>query len=267
MLASLALVLVLCLGLALPAAAADQQPVTINKEAYERILSALQSQNGDSDLSRWTDTDIIMAAIALTSGEYGGLPGNETITTDPWNASASPFVDVPELSPYYQGILWAAANQITTGVTPTTFCPSAPCTRAQIVTFLWRAAGRPEPKVSYGQYMDVNDPSVYYHKAVHWGAGLNMESSGTFRPNDPCTRFDAVYFIWCAYGCPAPTKEAHFADLQEKEDLDFIHPIQCVHWAVEKGITKGTGDGTTFSPNDPCTRGQIAAFLYRASHT
>ncbi|WP_298033040.1 S-layer homology domain-containing protein [uncultured Dysosmobacter sp.] len=183
----------------------------------------------------------------------------------PAEKPANPFTDVAESSPYYQGILWAVEQKITNGATATTFAPANPCTRAQIVTFLWRAAGSPEPKLTEAAYMDVTDPDAYYYKAVQWAAEMDMEGSGTFRPNETCTRFDAVHFIWRANGSPAPKAKTAFTDMAEEENRQFLHPIECVHWAVEAGVTKGTGDGTAFSPLGPCTRGQIATFLYRAA--
>lgn len=177
----------------------------------------------------------------------------------------NPYTDVEKTSPYYQGILWAAEQGITNGTTTSTFSPAAPCTRAQIAVFLWRAAGSPEPKSMENNYMDVTDTSAYYYKAVQWAAEMDMEFSGTFQPNEPCTRFDAVFFIWRANGSPEPKEKVDFADMEITDGGQPRHPFECVYWAVEAGITKGTGGGTTFSPGDPCTRGQIAAFLYRAA--
>lgn len=192
-----------------------------------------------------------------------GSAGESSSSQEP-AAPANPFTDVAEASPYYQGILWAVESGVTNGTTATTFSPNKACTRAQIAVFLWRAAGSPEPALTESNYVDVTDPSAYYYKAVQWAAEMDMEFRGTFRPNDPCTRFDAVYFIWRANGSPAPKEKAQFADM-EPDGGQPLHPVESVYWAVEAGVTKGTGDGTTFSPGASCTRGQIATFLHRAA--
>lgn len=113
----------------------------------------------------------------------------------PEKTPVNPFADVPESAYYYAPVQWAVEQGITAGRTETTFAPGENCTRANIVTFLWRAAGSPEPTLTEQQFMDVADPGAYYYKAVQWAAEMDMESSGTFRPNDPCTRLEAVYFL------------------------------------------------------------------------
>ena len=133
------------------------------------------------------------------------------------------------------------------------------------MTFLWRAAGSPEPKLTETEYVDVTDPGAYYYKAVQWAAELDMEYSGTFDPHDTCSRVAAVYFIWTAFGRPESTAKASFEDVQEPERGQWYWPDlpDAVDWAVEKGVTTGK-TATTFGPGDPCTRGQIVTFLYRA---
>lgn len=183
-------------------------------------------------------------------GTYNALPAAETV---------NPFSDVAETSPYYPGILWAAEKKITTGYTDGTFGPSIPCTRAQIITFLWRAAGSPEPASTESQFRDVTDSTAYYYKAVLWAAEKEIAGGGTFAPNDPCTRAMAVYFIWRANGS-GEAEATSFTDLTG----DYAQFIPAVNWAVANGVTLGTTD-TTFSPSNTCTRGQIATFLYRAA--
>ena len=225
-----------------------------------------------------SQTDVVVDVA--DGGSYTGLPTAPDASSDS-SAGTAPvasgsgndddedaksvttaFTDVDPGMYYAQPVAWAVEEGITNGTTATTFSPYQTCTRAQIVTFLWRAAGQPEPKLTEAQYMDVTDTSVYYYKAIQWAAEMGMEGSGTFRPSEPCTRFDAVYFLWCAAGQPEPETEAAFTDLAEEENIDLIHPIASVSWAVEKSITKGT-TATTFSPMDTCTRGQIVTFLYR----
>lgn len=186
----------------------------------------------------------------------------------PAGTPASKFTDVAASSPFAPAISWAVEKGITNGKTATTFGPGDPCTRAQIVTFLWRAAGSPEPKLTETQYMDVTDPGAYYYKAVQWAAELDMEYSGTFDPHKTCDRASAAYFIWKAFGSPKAAAKSSFTDMPEepKTGGQWYWPdlLDAVDWAVGQGVTNGTGDGTTFSPDNPCTRGQIVTFLYRA---
>ena len=181
----------------------------------------------------------------------------------------SPFTDVQETSPYYDAILWAAETGVTNGTTASTFSPDAPCTRAQLAVFLWRAAGEPKPALAEQQFMDVTDPSAYYYGAVQWAAEKDMWGFGTFAPHAVCTRLDAVFFLWRAAGSPDMEGEFPFADVPFGDGDGHGQPLyryadQAVLWAVENGVASGTTE-TTFSPDTPCTRGQIATFLYRAA--
>ena len=160
------------------------------------------------------------------------------------------FVDVAETAYYRDPVAWAVEKGITNGTSDTAFSPNNTCTRAQIITFLWRAAGSPEPKNACS-FTDIN-AGAYYEKAVTWAAEQGMASGDKFGPNDPCTREMAVEFMWKQAGSPkAPA--ANFTDVSS----------DAVNWALEKCVTKGTTD-TTFSPNNTCTRGQIVTFLWRA---
>lgn len=182
-------------------------------------------------------------------------------TAKPAETPAAPkFTDVAAASPFAPAISWAVEKGITNGKTATTFAPGESCTRAQIVTFLWRAAGSPEPKAQEAEYADVTNTDAYYYKAIQWAAEMGMEESGTFAPDKPCTRGQAMYFIWRARsGASSAGSAPHFTDLS-RDSLYY----DAVLWAVGQGVTNGTGDGTTFSPDKPCTRGQIVTFLYRA---
>ena len=174
---------------------------------------------------------------------------------------ANPFTDVPEGQYYYEPVLWAVNHepQITNGTSPTTFSPEATCTRGQVVTFLWRAKGEPEPESTVNPFSDV--PSdAYYYKAVLWANenGItNGTSKTTFSPNDPCTRAHVVTFLWRSEGEPKAGSMNPFSDVPAGQ-----YYTDAVLWAVSKDITNGTSP-TTFSPNNPCTRGQIVTFLYR----
>lgn len=200
-----------------------------------------------------------VVTITMTNGDverfyvYDGKDGEdgETVVTPI-------FSDVPATAYYADAVAWAVANGITTGTDENTFSPNASCTRAQVVTFLWRAMGSPEPR-SAGTFTDV-DASSYYAKAVRWALenGITSGTSATtFDPNGVCTRAQVVTFLMRAldgrsYG------SAGFADVAASS-----YYADAVAWAVANGITDGTG-ATTFSPDTQCNRAQIVTFLYRA---
>ena len=175
------------------------------------------------------------------------------------NPQTGVFVDVAEGSYYEEAIDWAVEKGITNGVSSNMFAPNDPCTRAQIVTFLWRAAGSPAPK-SMSSFTDV-PADAFYAKAVAW-AVENGITSGTgeskFSPNSTCTRAQAVTFLYRASGSPAVSGKAEFSDVSTTAFY-----ADAVAWAAKKGITTGIGGGLFGSDND-CTRGQIVTFLWRA---
>ena len=167
------------------------------------------------------------------------------------------FADVSTDAYYYEAVKWAAKKGITGGTGDGTFNPNGSCTRAHIVTFLWRAAGSPEPK-STVSFADVPADS-YYAKAVAWAVenGITLGTGdGTFSPNATCTRAQSVTFLYRALGT-APTTVNGFTDVA----ADAFY-ADAVAWAVESGVTNGTS-ASTFSPNNGCTRAQIVTFLYR----
>ena len=173
----------------------------------------------------------------------------------------NPFVDVEEGKFYYDPVLWAVDHepQITKGTDATHFSPDATCTRGQVVTFLWRAMGCPEPTKNDNPFTDVK-PGAFYYQAVLWAVEnkiTNGTSATTFSPDDGCTRGQVVTFLWRTERTPTPgSSENPFVDVTG----GFYY--NAVLWAVEKNITKGT-DATHFSPDKTCTRGQIVTFLYR----
>ena len=175
----------------------------------------------------------------------------------------NPFVDVKEGKYYYDPVLWAYYHdpQVTNGTDDTHFSPNKTCTRAQVVTFLWRAVGCPEPTVTTHSFVDVKS-SAYYYKAMLWAVENNITtgtSATTFGPNKEATRAQVVTFIWRTLGSPEPeTTDCPFTDLKPTASY-----YKAVLWAVENGITNGT-TATTFSPNKTCTRGQVVTFLYNA---
>ena len=173
-----------------------------------------------------------------------------------------PYRDVSKDSYYYDAVKWAAETGVTTGVGDGLFAPEWVCTRGQIVTFLWRASGSPAPKATELPFTDVA-ADAYYAQAVLWAVenGItNGTSETTFSPDQTCTRAHAVAFLYRMSGSPAAAGST-FSDVA----ADAYYRA-AVAWAVEKGITNGTS-GTTFSPDDTCTRGQIVTFLYRLAQT
>ena len=169
-----------------------------------------------------------------------------------------PFTDVPDGAYYKDAVKWALENGVTTGTSATTFSPDATCTRGQVVTFLWRAAGSPKA-TGENPFIDVA-ADAYYADAVLWAVAngiTNGTGPNTFSPNDTVTRAQTVTFLWRAAGSPTVAGESTFADV----DMTSYYS-SAVLWAVVNGITSGTS-ATTFSPDDPCTRGQIVTFLYR----
>ena len=184
-----------------------------------------------------------------------------TAATPKLERPANPFTDVTEKDYFYDPVLWAVDNGVTNGTTATTFSPEIGCTRAQVVTFLWRAAGEPEAAAGSNPFSDVAE-NAYYYKAVLWAVEKGITkgtTETTFSPEETCTRAQIVTFLWRFNGAPAPkTGTTPFTDLAEN-----AYYGDAVLWAVENGITKGTTE-TTFSPEENCTRAQVVTFLYRS---
>ena len=169
------------------------------------------------------------------------------------------FTDVADKTSYYHNaVLWAVKNNITMGTSDTTFSPNMDCSRGQVVAFLWRAAGKPEPKTTECPFSDVAE-DAYYYKAVLWAAENGITagtSANTFSPDTIVTRSQFVTFLWRAAGKPEASSDNPFADIEN----DYYY--NAVLWAVSNGITAGTGSNT-FSPLKTCTRAETVTFLYR----
>ena len=169
------------------------------------------------------------------------------------------FNDVKPGDYFHDAVNWAVEKGITTGTSATTFSPNASCTRAQIVTFLWRASGSPEPKTASNPFTDVA-ANAYYCKAVLWAVenGITTGTSATtFSPGAPCTRAQGVTFLWRANGSKAASAAASFTDVASD-----AYYAPAVAWAAEQNVTGGVGNGL-FSPDTTCTRAQIVSMLYR----
>lgn len=175
------------------------------------------------------------------------------------DTSVTPFTDVSADTYYYDAAAWAVDKGVTSGTSATTFAPNVTCTRAQTVTFLWRAMGSPEPTTTVNPFTDIS-ADAYYYKAVLWAAekGITAGTSATaFSPDTIVSRAQVATFLWRAAGRPAATKANFFTDISAD-----AYYSDAVLWAAEKGITSGTS-ATTFSPIDGCSRAQIVTFLYR----
>ncbi len=176
-----------------------------------------------------------------------------------------PFIDIDSsnIVPYKDAILWAVEQGITNGFTPVEFRPNAACTRGQVVTFLWRANGSPEPTITENPFVDVSSSSPYY-KAILWAVekGITNGFDAThFKPSNPCTRAQVVTFLWRAEGAPEHSKvDNPFVDvLATGSTSPYYHAIL---WAVENGITNGYG-ANEFRPSVTCNRGQVVTFIFR----
>ena len=178
----------------------------------------------------------------------------------PVSALAAGFSDVPHGTYYEDAVDWAVENDITSGTSDTEFSPNETCTRAQAVTFLWRANGQPDA-AGNNPFADVSTSS-YYNEAVQWAVANGVTSgtsATTFEPDAPVTRAQVVTFLYCDAGSPSASGSASFADVPTN-----AYYADAVRWAVSQGITAGTS-ANAFSPDEICTRAQIVTFLYRAS--
>lgn len=237
-----------------PANASKGANVTVTvkpKEGY--VLETLTVTDKNGDELKLTDKG---------NGKYTfTMPGSKvevkaTFMED--NSVFNFFYDVPNDAFFYEAVKWAVKSGVTNGLSDTMFGPYESCTRAQIVTFLWRAAGSPEPKTA-SSFADV-PASAYYAKAVAWAIenGItNGMTETTFAPDATCTRGQSVTFLYRALGKKVESSTS-FTDV--KSDAFYA---DAVNWAVASDVTNGTS-ATTFSPNADCTRAEIVTFLYRA---
>ena len=217
-------------------------------------------------LKSLTVTDAAGNTVPLTGTEGGyafTMPGSNVTVKAVFAAedSALSFADVPAGAYYYDAVLWAVENGVTTGTSAGTFSPEGVCTRGQIVTFLWRAAGSPAPKSGTNPFTDVK-AGAYYYDAVLWAVENGVTagtSADTFSPDGICTRAQAVTFLYRASGSHAVSGGAQFSDVTAGAYYEAA-----VVWAERNGITGGIGGGL-FGTEQTCTRGQIVTFLYRAA--
>lgn len=209
-------------------------------------------------------TDANGKSLALTDNKNGifsfTMPNSSVKVSAIFaKQSKNPFIDVADNAYYFDAVLWAVDKGITNGTSASTFSPDMTCTRAQTVTFLWRAMGSPEPEATSCPFTDVAK-DAYYYKAVLWATekGITIGTSATtFSPDATVTRGQTVTFLWRTSGKSAVTTTNPFGDVSSD-----AYYADAVLWAVSEGITTGT-DKMTFSPADGCTRAQIVTFLYR----
>ena len=240
--------------------------VTVSPRSAEKGDTVTITAKPDSgyQLDDLTVTDKNGKELKLTdkgNGKYTfTMPASkvEVNATFVKEVETSPFSDVSTSAYYYEAVKWAQKKGITGGIGNGLFGPNQPCTRAQIVTFLWRAAGSPEPK-SMSSFSDVSADS-YYAKAVAWAVENGITTGtgdGKFSPDATCTRAQSVTFLFRAIGKLVDSK-AEFSDV-----LTDSYYANAVAWAVENGVTNGIGNGL-FGPDNSCTRAQIVTFLFRA---
>ena len=231
----------------------DTVTVTVTPDAGYR-LDKLTVTDKNGNVLKLTDKGDGKYSFTMPDGKV------EVTAVFAKEVETSPFGDVSTDAYYYKAVKWAQEKGITDGISSNLFGPKQPCTRSQIVTFLWRAAGSPEPKGTAAGMTDVV-PGSYYAKAVAWAVenGITTGTAeGTFSPDATCTRAQAVTFLARAQKATATGKTA-FSDVPA--DSYFA---DAVAWAQANGVTTGTSE-TTFSPDNDCTRAQIVTFLYRAN--
>ena len=239
-------------------------------------LSAVKEPANAEGSLTWTSSKPAVAAVDKSGKVTAKGEGTATITVTCGTKSAActvtvskplvpevpgtSFTDVPAGAYYEEAVGWAVEKGITKGTSDSTFTPDGVCTRAQAVTFLWRAAGSPAAKASALPFADVKAGS-YYDDAVRWAVenGVTVGTSATtFSPNATCSRAQIVTFLWRAQKSPAAGSANPFDDV-----AGSAYYADAVQWAVQKDITKGTG-ATAFSPDANCIRAQIVTFLYRS---
>ena len=231
----------------------DTVTITVKPDTgYELDELTVTDKNGDK--IKLTEKDDNKFTFKMPGSKVTVETSFKLIETEPEN----PFTDISKSDYFYDAVLWAADKGITSGVTETLFAPNSSCTRAQIVTFLWRANG--SPVVDYAMNFTDVPADAYYADAVRWAVSKGITSgtsATTFAPDMTVTRAQTVTFLYRAAGTPAVTGGS-FADVDAN-----AYYADAVAWAVAEGITSGTS-ATTFSPDAACTRAQIVTFLYRA---
>ena len=237
------------------------ESATLSADIDNGMLFQFAPDSTSEDTENWSPFMISKKSIDLFPIEYTGgmedflLTGTvleyRPLSIQPSVPTVGGFTDVKTGDYFAEPVLWAVEKKITTGTSATTFAPNATCTQSQILTFLWRAKGEPKPTGTVSG-------TQYYATAAQWAKEQGLTDN--FSAEADCTRAMVVTYLWKLAGSPK-TGTSDFTDIPANADY-----AQAVAWAVEQGITSGTGNGR-FSPNSTCTRGQIVTFLYRAFAT
>ena len=241
--------------------------ITVSPKSASKGSIVTITVNPDKGYTLETLRALDMSGYAMELTENNGrftfkMPASAVIVKATFmddNTMLNFFVDVKASDYFYDAVLWAAEKGVTSGADALHFSPNAPCTRAQIVTFLWRAAGSPAPK-NMSSFADV-PADAFYAKAVAWAVENGITGGtgdGKFSPDATCTRAQAVTFLYRASGAPAVSGNAAFSDVATN-----AYYAAAVKWAEKNGITGGIGGGL-FGSDHNCTRAQIVTFLYRA---
>ena len=221
-------------------------------------LTAAPEKNYVLDTLKAVDSKNKEIKLTEKDGKYTfSMPSSDVTVTATFKKN---FTDVPNGSYFEEAVDWAVKKGITTGTSAALFNPDGICTRAQAVTFLWRAAGSPAPQSSAMPFTDVPAGS-YYYDAVLWAVENNITkgtSATTFHPDMNCSRAQIVTFLWRSQKSPSADSANPFADVASS-----AYYADAVLWAVKEDVTKGTSD-TKFSPDANCTRAQIVTFIWRA---
>ena len=240
------------------------------QDANSKVLLSLIAEDEEGLFSKELTISIAVGAVPVSNSVISGsteyeldpnqLPTGFDVFLLNYEVLLQAFEDITEGAYYYDAVVWAIENGVTNGTSETTFAPETDCTRAQIVVFLWRALGSPEPQSTDNPFIDIADDS-YYYNAVLWAFEQGI-TTGTgddiFSPNASCTRAQIAVFLWRTLGSPEPeSTDNPFIDVP-----DDSYYFDAILWAYEQKITTGTGPNT-FSPEANCTRAQIVTFLYR----
>ena len=252
-------------SVSVPSAANGSVSVTPSSASKGTTVTITVKPNDGYELDKLTVTDKDGNRLSLSdkgNGKYTFTMPSGKVNVDAAFSKIETvsFRDVSQSDYYYDAVKWAVEKGITEGTSATTFSPNASCTRSQMVTFLWRAAGSPAPKSASNPFRDVRSTD-YYYNAVLWAVENGITSgtgADTFSPTATVTRGQTVTFLYRAAGSPTVGGSAGFSDVNAN---DYYN--SAVAWAAENNITGGTGNGK-FSPKADCTRGQIVTLLYRA---
>lgn len=234
-------------------------------DTYPAVGTGYEKFSYDNS-TEWATIPSGASTVTLGKGVWTG-PGVQDFTAflivvggEDSSEQVPPAVSFTDVKPgdwFADPVQWAVENEITAGTSAATFSPGQTCTRGQIITFLWKAAGAPEPKAAANGFSDVKDDD-YFNRPTQWAKERGMAAGDAFAPGEPCTRAMAVEFMWKLDGAPKMKPADNFTDVSANDSY-----AQAVAWALDKGVTAGTS-ATTFAPDMTCTRAQIVTMLYAA---